>query len=666
MKISKTVTFFIKSFFIFIIMAMVATVFSWIVLEPFARNSMIKLTTQIGLDKNHQLGSSDIVIITIDDKSIAYHRWPWPRDMYAKIFRYLHEYSKPTVIGYDSLIQNLDKDNPKADEIFFNSIKDIDNLVVGFAGLTEHVFDETRSEEYNKAFYNKFKIKVNNPQNIKFYGFTSISEYPEKYFNSVNNVGSVNVIPDAQGVLRDYPQLIAVGGQFYPSLGLRMYMKMFNTDELTLRQDTLTVDKTGQTIPGYIGLNGEGFMSKLRYYKGLNNSERYSHKTYSASDVIQSYDAIKAGKTPIINPEEFRGKIIFVGSHTYATSNGPIDSLRTPMQMGHPGVDVQATNLDNIIHSNYMRESSSLYEFAVFVFMTILTFGLILKYSFFVSLLSIIATGTAYLAFVILCYYNGYCVEVITPFVNIALTSIFAYSYRFILEGKNKEKIKQAMGKYLSQDIMKNVVQNIDDIKLGGKRTVVTVLFADIRGFTGISEKMSAEDVSKILNEYFTEIEPIISKYNGVINKFIGDAVMAIFGEPIQDIHHPENAVKCANEMLKKVAELREKWIFEGKPKIEIGIGINTGECFVGNIGSEKRLEYTVIGDTVNLASRIESFNKVYHTNFLVSSSTYSFVSKIADVIKISEVTIRGKSKKMDIYEILRLNNKQESDLKKQ
>ena len=183
-----------------------------------------------------------------------------------------------------------------------------------------------------------------------------------------------------------------------------------------------------------------------------------------------------------------------------------------------------------------------------------------------------------------------------------------------------------------------------------------TVLFADIRGFTSMSETMSAQQVSEILNEYFTEIEPIITKYNGVINKFIGDAVMAIFGEPIQDINHPVNAVKCANDMLKKVNQLQDKWLFEGKPKIEIGIGINTGEAFVGNIGSEKRLEYTVIGDMVNLASRIESYNKVYKTNMLISSSTYSCVSDIVDVIKIADVTIRGKAKKMDIYEVLRLS----------
>ena len=211
------------------------------------------------------------------------------------------------------------------------------------------------------------------------------------------------------------------------------------------------------------------------------------------------------------------------------------------------------------------------------------------------------------------------------------------------------------MGKYISDDVMQNVVKNIDNVTLGGKRAEMTILFADIRGFTSMSEKISAEEVSMILNEYFSSLEPIITKYNGVINKFIGDAVMAIFGEPVQDKNHVQNAVRCADEMLKKVAELREKWINEGKPKIEIGIGINTGEAFVGNIGSEKRLEYTVIGDVVNLASRIESYNKVYKTNFLISSTTYEKVRNIVDVIKISDVSVRGKEKKLDIYEVLRL-----------
>ena len=172
-----------------------------------------------------------------------------------------------------------------------------------------------------------------------------------------------------------------------------------------------------------------------------------------------------------------------------------------------------------------------------------------------------------------------------------------------------------------------------------------------------MSEKLSAQEVSEILNEYFTEMEPIIAKYNGVINKFIGDAVMAIFGEPIQDKNHAQNAVKCAYAMHQKVKELQKKWVKEGKPKIEIGIGINTGEVFVGNIGSVNRMEYTVIGDTVNLASRLESYNKIYKTKLLISPSTYEEVKGFVDVIKISDVQIRGKANKMDIYEVLKVIN---------
>ena len=171
-----------------------------------------------------------------------------------------------------------------------------------------------------------------------------------------------------------------------------------------------------------------------------------------------------------------------------------------------------------------------------------------------------------------------------------------------------------------------------------------------------MSEQMTPQQVSEILNEYFTEMEPIITSYNGVINKFIGDAVMAIFGEPIQDKNHAQNSVKCAYAMIKRVEKLQKKWVMQGKPKIEIGVGIATGEVFVGNIGSINRMEYTVIGDTVNLASRLEGYNKNYKSKLLISPATYDEVKKIADVVKISDVQIRGKANKMDIYEVIRVN----------
>lgn len=647
MKKLKSKLFFIQSMFLHIFLSIFVIIISWLFIEPNVYNIMQK-----GVVADKQ-SSDEIVVIVIDDKSIAHHRWPWPREFYGKILNYLNEYANPKLIGYDAIITSSDKENPQSDKYFYNAVAKSDNLVVGFSPLTQP-YENEKDKIYDTEFFNKFHVNIEPQFKIfDFKRYQSISKYPQEYFNAVKTAGSVNVTQNSNGYLTAMDQIVTVNDKFYPSLGLRMYMKLNNVNELGIYPDKILVEDTGLQIPAI--QSPYGFQSVIRFYKQRENSY-YTHKKYSAIDIINSYDVIKQGKKPEIDPKEFAGKIVFLGANAQAAALSLEDALPTPLMPKHPGVDIQATNLDNLIHGEFLKQTTLGQDLLVLALITLLTFIIISKCTFFISIVLLLLLGAGYTGFCVLCYKNGTAINVITPLLIQLLTTIFGYSYRFLQEGKNKEKIKQAMGKYLSQDIMKNVVQNIDDIKLGGKRANVTVLFADIRGFTSMSEKLSAEEVSMILNEYFTEIEPIITKYNGVINKFIGDAVMAIFGEPIQDINHPVNAVKCAYEMLKKVDQLQDKWLFEGKPKIEIGIGINTGEAFVGNIGSEKRLEYTVIGDTVNLASRIESYNKVYRTNFLISSSTYSFVSSMADVIKISEVQIRGKSKKMDIYEILRLN----------
>lgn len=596
----------------------------------------------------YKTGSEEIAVIVIDDKSIERHRWPWKRDLYAKIFEYLNTYSSPKIIGYDAILSS--SEDKTSDKILFDTLHEIDNVVVGFSPLEQ----KDTNSDYIEKFNEKFGIDVNdNRKNDIPNIYHSISKFPNEYFNAVKYAGSVNINQDYDGYLRRYDSVVTVNKNYYPSLALRMYMLMNNTNKVTLNRNNLLVEDTGLIIP--TDTSAAGVQNFIRYYKKHSGSE-YTHKKYSAIDIIDSLDNIKKGERPIIDPSELNDKIVFVGANARGAGLALEDALPTPILQRHPGVDIQATNLDNLINNEFIKQTTLKQDLFIIVLLSISAFIIISRLSIFKSILLLIGIGLAYFIFTIICYRNGVAPNVITPLAIQLVTMIFGYSYKFIQEGRNKEKIKNAMGKYLSQDIMQNVVQNIDDIKLGGKKANVTVLFADIRGFTSMSEKMTAEEVSVILNEYFSEIEPIITKYNGVINKFIGDAVMAIFGEPIQDINHPQNAVKCACEMLKKVDQLQDKWLFEGKPKIEIGIGINTGEAFVGNIGSEKRLEYTVIGDMVNLASRIESYNKVYKTNMLISSSTYSYVSDIVDVIKIADVTIRGKAKKMDIYEVLRLS----------
>ena len=609
-------------------------------------NHMVKTFTA------HKHGSDNISLIVIDDKSIGRYRWPWKRDLYCPILNYFKEYTKAKIIVYDTIL--VTKDEPVSDSKYFNCLAKQDNLVVGMTSFARKYEDSEFGEKYDEAFKKKFAVNIKDiRQRADDYPSNSLVVFPEEYFNSIKNVGTIKLAKGADDYVRVAIDAVNYKGTIYPSLALRAYMMITGENELLVADRELIGTKTQCHIP--TTRENTGIYTFIRYYKPNSQGSCYSHKTYSAIDIIDSYNELKSGKRPLINPSVFDNKIILIGANVKATASGLSDVKRTPVSADHSGLDIQATTLDNYLNNYFMNELPDWQNILTTIFLITLTFLIIRQFSLFAAIVGILSLLCLYISVCAVLYYHGYAINTITPVSMSIITMIFAYSYKYILEDKNKEKIKTAMGKYISEDIMKNVVKNIDEIKLGGKKANVTVLFADIRGFTSMSEKLSADEVSIILNEYFTEIEPIVTRHNGVINKFIGDAVMAIFGEPIQDENHPKNAVRCACEMLDKVKELQAKWLSEGKPKIEIGIGINTGEAFVGNIGSEKRMEYTVIGDMVNLASRIEGNNKTYKTNLLISNSTYDYVRGIVDTIKISNVKIRGKEKEIDLYEVIKL-----------
>ena len=651
MKKLKNKRFYTVSFLIYLFMVLVAYVISVIYLEPNVRSFFLSFFSA------NKVGSENIIEIVVDDSSISKYPWPWSNEMYTEILDYLHTYAKPKVIGLDIFLPTIDVNN-KADMGFVNQVGKMNNLVTSFT--PESGSADAADKEFMNEFKDRYSLKINDDALFLNSKFEKVSKLQDFYYDKIKNSASVRIERDTvAGNIFDATNLIKIGDAYYPSLPLKMYMFENNTNEVILNDKNIIIPKTKLAIPHKLIQDGL-VQSKIRFYAnrivfdGKNyNESSASHLACPAYKIIDSYRSIKAGKKPDIPPDLFKDMTVFIGINLSGPS---ADVFKTPMDNRHPGVDIQATVYDNISNNHFIKDLNIFIQFLSVLLLSLFTFILILKYNFLRSLLSIIFIDILYFIICGVLAYNGSLLSFINPISIQLITLIFGYSFKFLTENRNKEKIKQAMGKYISQDVMKNVVKNIDELGLGGKRAIVTVLFSDIRGFTSLSEKMTAEEVSKILNEYFSQMEPIITKYNGVINKFIGDAVMAIFGEPIQDINHPQNAVKCAYEMLKKVEYLREKWLSEGKPKIEIGVGINTGEAFIGNIGTETRMEYTVIGDTVNLASRIEGYNKVYKTNLLVSSSTYNYISDIADVIKIKEVQIRGKSKKMDIYEVLRID----------
>ncbi len=633
-----------KSFILILVASILLFFLSYLIGNAIFQNKsynfMVKYTS------NDNIASDDVILVVIDDKSLTeLGRWPWKRDRTIQIFDYLEYYTDAKVIAYDAVVMAPDFENPESDRYFFNNVGKYNKLIAGVGFMSENFGDNINEAEYNALLTEKNNIKVIDKRRKKqnkenFY--KSFTPFLKEYFKNIKLLGSVNTYQDQDGYIRRIDQLVDYNGGLYPSLGLISYSKYTGINEFTIDDEYITAknDKYKLKIP--VKSDSGIVFSYISFYKTLDGM--YSHKKVSASDVIKSLESIKKGEKPILDPAIFKDKAVFVGAN--ANAQALFDIKRTPISDTFAGVDIQATNFNNLIDNVFYTTSSPYYDFAIvlFAFLLVMVFVSLLPVS--TALLCASCAMLLYFVFAFIMYDNRFAIGLIMPEIFMVFAIGCGYSYKYLIEGRKKEKIQTAMSKYISKDVMQNVVQNIDSIKLGGKRAEVTVLFADIRGFTSISEQLSPVEVTKILNEYFSELVPIIEQHKGILNKFMGDAILAIFGEPIKNENHPIDAVKCANTMLKKVKLLQEKWLNEGKPKIEIGIGIATGEAFVGNIGSEERLEYTVIGDTVNTASRIENYNKVYRTNFLISEETYLKVQKYVDVIKLGKFPFVAKPKK--------------------
>ena len=378
--------------------------------------------------------SSDIVLIVIDDKSLTKIRWPWKRELYGKIFKYLGEYSKTKVIGFDAIFRSNDTENPDSDTNFYNDISTLRNFIAGFVPSYEKYSSQN---SYDKEFKDKFSINVVDRRENKMPSYyRSLSMYPQRYFDELSYSGSVMTTPDFDGYIRAIDQFVDYKGSLYPSLSLRMYEYLNPNTTFYVGDRYITTNMTDLKIP--VSLRYNGVYNNIRYYKNLNNSE-YAHKTYSAIDIIDSYEALKNGKTPKISPKEFDNKIVFVGANAKAIAVGLQDVKKTPMSDNYPGVEIQATNLENLLNNDFITLSSYLIDVIILIFLLGATF-LIIKYtSLAVSVTFCAAATIIYLLISALLYNFGIAVSVITPITLQVVMMSVAYSYRFILEGRNKE-----------------------------------------------------------------------------------------------------------------------------------------------------------------------------------------------------------------------------------
>ncbi len=317
------------------------------------------------------------------------------------------------------------------------------------------------------------------------------------------------------------------------------------------------------------------------------------------------------------------------------------------------GVEIQANILDMILSG---RRLISLPESLSYSWLFLAATAPVAIFYFFegavLPVLLSVALGIIYLVAAILLFNLGIAANLIHISLSWSLSTLALFSYRYFVSEKEKRELKSVFSKYVSKDVLNEILSNPSKVKLGGEEREITVLFSDIRGFTSLSENTTPGELVEILNKYFNLMTSEILNNGGVLDKYIGDAIMAFWGAPLPDENQAENALKASLGMLENLKKLNGELRSKGKPEINIGVGIYTGKAIVGNVGSDLRFDYTAIGDTVNVASRLESLNKEYGTKIIVGETSKDKIGASYEFQSIGSAKVKGRSQPLNIYTI--------------
>jgi adenylate cyclase len=372
----------------------------------------------------------------------------------------------------------------------------------------------------------------------------------------------------------------------------------------------------------------------------------------SAANVIQSEARLQNNLAPFYKPEDLAGKWVLVGF----TAPGLLDLKPTPLAPVYPGVELHATLLDNLLTGDFLRIAPPwLIWLWAFILAALVTLAVLFSARLWVTLAALalllaVNVGGSFLAF-----RAGWWADPVAPGVALALAFALAAAYSYATEGRQKLAIRRMFSHYMSEKVISHLMNNPELLNLGGERRRMTLFFSDLAGFTTISERLSAEEVVGLLNDYLSRMTDIILDEDGLVDKFEGDAIMAFWGAPLPQEDQALRACRAALRQRAALMELNQGFEKMGLPRLGMRIGLHTGEAVVGNLGSEKRFDFTAIGDTVNLASRLEGINKFYGTSIAASETT---VAECGDTVLFREldwVAVKGKEKPVGVYQPLGL-----------
>ncbi len=609
----------------------------------------------------------DIVLVAIDEASIRalepyFGRWPWPRLVHASLVDYLAR-GPAKVIVNDVIFSERDRksfkvgDEPytgeESDKAFAESVARAGNVVT-----VADVVADTPGQDWAEAVAalpdNGFR------PGASFDERPSVSLPYEELARASRALGHNLLIYDADGPLRRVAPFVRVGGWHVPSLPVAAAALV-----LGVRPESVTVDQGGlrlgprtlpllppRILPSFYGQRRLARRALVSYPGGVFDEKRQvpTFKEYSFNDLFLSEEQIQAGQKPLVDPAVFRNAIVVVGT----TAPGLSDLFTVPFAGRMPGMQVHASVIDGILSSRFLVPAPAWVNLAVLLAAGLLAALAVTILGVWRGLAAAAALAAALVGGSVYEFSHGTWLRLIDPSVGIALAAFSGVAYQYLVEDREKRKVKRLFSRYVSRDVCEQLMADPSRARLGGSRRTMTVLFSDIRGFTTFSEKGQPEEIVAQLNEYFTRMVHVVFSHRGTLDKFVGDAVMALFGAPLDDDQHAEHAVQAALAMQDELSRLNEGWAAQGRPTLDIGIGVNTGEMVAGNIGSESIMSYTVIGDAVNLGARLESLNKQYKTRLIVSEATRAALKGRYDIRALGDVVVKGKTQPVAIYELKR------------
>ncbi len=614
-----------------------------------------------------------VAILAIDDNSLkAVGRWPWSREEMARLLTLLKQ-AGPRVIALDiifaekqetsalkaitalrneavkqgcspDVIKLLESEKKRADvdRALAQVIHEGPPTILGFffrslggkAGGVD--VEKLMGAGFLKASTsNIVRLLETKPSQVQLVSAVEIERNLPEISEAAAATGYFNMIPDPDGTVRWFPMTVLFGGEFFAPMSLAtlshaqgrapmaIALSRWGVDEIRLGRESIPVDRYGRMLINYLG--PEGLIP-----------------TYSAAALLN-------GTLPA---EALKDKIVIVG----ATAVGIYDLRVTPFSGTYPGVEVQATIMDNMLRGNFLRTP----PFGLIIMLLILValavlLGLSLpRFSAAWAFIFTLIVMEGYVALNYLLFTRqGLQLELFYPLGLIVLVYLGVTMQRFLAEERERERIRKTFESYVAPTIVQEMLKHPEQLRLGGERREITVLFTDIRGFTTMSEHLDPQALVKLLHDFLNPMSNVIINRGGTIDKYMGDAIMALFGAPLIQPDHPRLACQAALEMVATLEALNRTWTEQGRPPLKVGVGVNTGPVAVGNMGSDRLFDYTAIGDNVNLASRLEGLNKYYGTNILISEATAKAMGDGFILRDIDMVRVKGKVQAARIYELL-------------